>query len=93
MATPPPGAAEQISAADYDPSLDRREDEGKRLGAIEITEVEAEDDEEMDDMFAIGTPEKKKKSKKINEVSNCLLQERPTLNGLTAQESGASPIS
>jgi serine/threonine-protein kinase PRP4 len=56
--------AEQVSAADYDPSLDRREDENKRLGVElkviysdkDIEEVDEADD--VDDMFAISTMKK-----------------------------------
>lgn len=58
----------QISAADYDPSLDRREDEQKLVfkdGRIETIE-EAEEEEDVDDMFAIGmTDGKKKQAKKV----------------------------
>lgn len=70
------GAGEQVSAADYDPSLDRREDEHKRVwgGAKEEPkdvemieeEEEVEDDDDVDDMFAVATSEKKvKKVKRI----------------------------
>lgn len=66
------GTGEQISAADYDPSLDRREDARMRayngeLVAIDVEEVEEEDEEEddVDDMFAVETSEKKKKVKKV----------------------------
>ncbi|KAI0738089.1 kinase-like protein [Daedaleopsis nitida] len=68
------GAGEQVSAADYDPSLDRREDEQKRVrGAkeepvdVEMIEEEEEDEEDVDDMFAVVTAEKKK-VKKIKRV-------------------------
>ncbi|KAH7890126.1 kinase-like domain-containing protein [Phlebopus sp. FC_14] len=67
------GSAEQISAADYDPSLDRREDEQKRihkdepnamdLDAIEEV-VEEEEEDDVDDMFAVATSEKKRKKVK-----------------------------
>ncbi|KAI0085914.1 kinase-like protein [Irpex rosettiformis] len=71
-----PNSGEQISAADYDPSLDRREDEQKRvLGAqdthaddVEMVEeeVEEEEEEDVDDMFAALTGEKKiKKVKRV----------------------------
>ncbi|OSD02162.1 kinase-like protein [Trametes coccinea BRFM310] len=57
---------EQVSAADYDPSLDRREDEHKRVwGVIEepddVEMVEEEEEDDVDDMFAIATSEKKVK--------------------------------
>ena len=69
------GTEEQISAADYDPSHDRREDEEKRLRAVvakdgehheaEVIEVE-EEEEDVDDMFALDVTEKKpKKIKKV----------------------------
>ncbi|KZV79783.1 kinase-like protein [Exidia glandulosa HHB12029] len=59
---------EQVSAADYDPSLDRKQDEDKRFGRQEVAMdvdlveevVEEEEEEEIDDLFALGTPEKKK---------------------------------
>lgn len=67
------GNREQISAADYDPSLDRREDEKKMLRGVqdghsddvEVIEEE-EEEEDVDDMFAALTSEKKvKKVKKV----------------------------
>lgn len=64
------GAREQVSAADYDPSLDRREDEQRRVrGAhedltqdVEMIEEEEEydDDDDVDDMFAVSVVDKKK---------------------------------
>jgi serine/threonine-protein kinase PRP4 len=67
-------AGEQISAADYDPSLDRREDEGKRIQPPatieeeeEVVEVE-EDEEDVDDMFAVATSDKKPKVKKVKKI-------------------------
>lgn len=69
-----PGAPEregadgvQVLAADYDPSLDRREDEQKRFRDIvrpkdePINEEEAEEEveEDVDDMFAIAMGDKK----------------------------------
>lgn len=66
---------EQISAADYDPNLDFREDEQKRARAvvedqpdIEMVEEEEveEEEEDLDDMFAVLNTEKKvKKIKKV----------------------------
>lgn len=71
----PFGAEEQISAADYDPSLDRREDEHKRLAppatdasTIEEVEEEVEEEDDLDDMFAIAE-KKVKKVKKIKKVA------------------------
>ncbi|KAF7791035.1 hypothetical protein EIP86_001994 [Pleurotus ostreatoroseus] len=72
------GNAEQISAADYDPSLDRREDEQKRVRAvnqdsdadIEMIEEEEEEEDEVEDMFAVVTTEKKvRKIKKVKRVA------------------------
>ncbi|TDL18893.1 kinase-like protein [Rickenella mellea] len=75
------GPGEQISAADYDPSLDRREDEEKRVRGvgvndaphadiemIEVEEVEEEEEEDVDDMFAIE-PSEKKKTKKVKKIT------------------------
>ncbi|KAK7679601.1 hypothetical protein QCA50_017312 [Cerrena zonata] len=58
------GTVEQISAADYDPSLDRREDEEKRVRAVvehphHDIEIIEEEEEEVDDMFAVATAGKK----------------------------------
>lgn len=64
---------EQISAADYDPSLDRREDEGKRvLPPAKVEEIEIEEEEEeddVDDMFAVATSDKKPKVKRVKKVT------------------------
>jgi serine/threonine-protein kinase PRP4 len=66
--------SEQISAADYDPSLDRREDEQRRVRGVkdesipevETIEEEEEEEEDVEDMFAMLTSEKKtKKVKKV----------------------------
>ncbi|KAG0701585.1 kinase-like domain-containing protein [Suillus ampliporus] len=63
------GAPDQISAADYDPSLDRREDEQRRVlkdEPVEIIEEEEDDEDDVDDMFAAALTEKKqKKVKKV----------------------------
>ncbi|TCD64183.1 U4/U6 small nuclear ribonucleoprotein prp4 [Steccherinum ochraceum] len=65
---------EQISAADYDPNLDYREDEQKRARAVVddqpdmeiVEEEEVEEEEDLDDMFAVSNTEKKiKKIKKV----------------------------
>ena len=71
------GPHEQISAAAYDPSLERREDEKRVLGVKdeptgdtqvieEIEEIEEDDEEDVDDMFAIATTEKR--PKKVKQV-------------------------
>jgi len=68
--------SEQISAADYDPSLDRREDEQRRLGGepktlqtVEDEIEEVDEEEDVDDMFALPSSDKKvKKVKKIKVV-------------------------
>jgi serine/threonine-protein kinase PRP4 len=75
-------SGEQVSAADYDPNQDRREDEGKRVhdndrpgDEVEmVVEEEDEGDEEddLDDMFAVATTEKKVKKVKRVLVSACL---------------------
>lgn len=74
--------AEQISAADYDPSLDRREDEKRRLGGDplkqdviqvddEEDDEEEDEDEDLDDMFAVVMSDKPAKKKKTKAVSLC----------------------
>jgi len=68
------GAREQVSAADYDPSLDRREDEQRRVrGAKEelnqdVEMIEDEDEDDVDDMFAVSVADMKKKIKKVKKV-------------------------
>ncbi|KAF7777722.1 hypothetical protein Agabi119p4_3794 [Agaricus bisporus var. burnettii] len=65
----------QVLAADYDPSLDRREDEQKRIrdtvhpkgGAIEEEEVEEEVEDDVDDMFAVAMGDKK--PRRVTKVS------------------------
>ncbi len=68
------GDRDQISAADYDPSLDRLEDEQKRVRVtvvepemdIEMIEEEVEEDDDVDDMFAVASDIKKvRKVKKV----------------------------
>ncbi|KAH7911111.1 kinase-like domain-containing protein [Hygrophoropsis aurantiaca] len=66
--------SEQISAADYDPSLDRREDEKRRVlkdepMEVDVEIVEEEEEEDVDDMFAVATSERKKKLKKVAKPS------------------------
>ncbi|KAF8162657.1 kinase-like domain-containing protein [Crassisporium funariophilum] len=63
-----PTGGDQVSAADYDPSLDRREDEHKRFGDKPPIdeEVEIEDEDDVDDMFAVASSNKTvKKAKKL----------------------------
>lgn len=78
------GAREQISAADYDPSLDRREDEQRRVRGtkevsnqdvemIEEEEEEEEGDDDVDDMFAVAVVDKKTKKVKKVKVSLIVL--------------------
>jgi serine/threonine-protein kinase PRP4 len=66
---PENAGGEQVSAADYDLSLDRREDEYKCLGDkanVGTVEEEVEEEEDVEDMFAVANPDKKvKKVKKI----------------------------
>lgn len=78
----PNEGGEQVSAADYDPNQDRREDEGKRIHDIDnhtddvemIVEEEYEEDD-LEDMFAVTATEKKK-VKKIRRVVVCDLAPR-----------------
>lgn len=75
------GAREQVSAADYDPSLDRREDEQRRVrGAkeelnqdVEMIEEDEDDMDDVDDMFAVSVTDKKKRVKKVKKVVVCRL--------------------
>jgi serine/threonine-protein kinase PRP4 len=61
----------QISAADYDPNLDRREDEQRRIRDKEDeNEVETigkeEEDQDVDDIFAVAmAPKKLRKTRKV----------------------------
>ncbi|KAJ3926452.1 MAG: kinase-like domain-containing protein [Lentinula lateritia] len=73
---------EQILAADYDPSLDRREDEGKRIQpSVKVEEedveevVEEEDEDDVDDMFAVAVSDKPKvkKVKKVTKAAPALI--------------------
>ncbi|KAL9714610.1 U4/U6 small nuclear ribonucleoprotein prp4 [Leucoagaricus gongylophorus] len=89
---------DQILAADYDPSLDRREDEQKRIGNAvvgsetrandEVDEVEEveEEEEDLDDMFVAATG---KKSKKI--VKKVVKNTAPALITTTTLDSAADP--
>lgn len=65
---------EQVSAADYDPSLDRREDEYKRFGDkvpnVGTIDEEVEEEEDVEDMFAVADSEKKVKKVKKAIVSS-----------------------
>ena len=86
---------EQVSAADYDPNQDRREDEVKRVhdvdddAAGDVEMVVEEDEDDLDDMFAVVTTEKKK-AKKIRRV---LVREplRPTIPSLTFPQKPSAP--
>jgi serine/threonine-protein kinase PRP4 len=79
---------EQISAADYDPSLDRREDEKKRVYGgqdgrdddIEMIEEEDVEEEDVDDMFAALTSEKKVKRITKVVVRNTLARDYASIN-------------
>lgn len=72
--------ADQFLAADYDPSLDRREDEHKRFNgrglAIDVDDDEEveeeveEEEEDIDDMFAVAIADKPK-IKKVKKVKVC----------------------
>lgn len=86
----------QVNAADYDPSLDRREDEFRRVGApapvqgeVEVEEEE-EDEEDVDDMFAFAGPKKKKTGEKKKVKSGAAKpgaqQQAPALHSDTAAD-------
>ena len=85
---------EQVSAADYDPNQDRREDEGKRNHDVDDrpgddVEIVEEEEEDLDDMFAVVTTEKKK-AKKIRRV---LVREHlgSIVVSLTARQKPSAP--
>ncbi|KAI0927771.1 hypothetical protein AcV7_009483 [Taiwanofungus camphoratus] len=90
------GVHDQVSAADYDPSLDRREDEQRRVrgvkdepvGGIQIIEEEEEEEEEedVDDMFAIATSDKKK----VKRIKKVIKPAAPALI-TTTSDSAADP--
>lgn len=70
------GNRDQISAADYDPNLDRREDErkivfGSNEDVNDVEMIEEEEDDDVDDMFALDTAEKEVKKVKKVVVSRC----------------------
>ncbi|PPR05163.1 hypothetical protein CVT26_012249 [Gymnopilus dilepis] len=83
--------AEQVLAADYDPSLDRREDERKRFGdkaqplEIDEEEEEAEEEEDVDDMFAVAFAEKKPAKKKK------VIKPAPALIATTTLDTASDP--
>lgn len=78
-------ANEQVSAADYDPNVDHREDEEKRARAVvdeprEVEMIEEEEEEdEVDDMFAVLTTDKKK-VKKVRKIQVCTFPLHPPLS-------------
>jgi serine/threonine-protein kinase PRP4 len=80
------GAPEQISAADYDPSLDRREDEQRRVRGTkellnqDVEMIEEEEEEDVDDMFAVPVTDKKTKKVKRVTVSLVVLVLHPLLH-------------
>lgn len=84
------GGTEQISAADYDPSLDRREDELKRfqdepikVDDEQFEEVEeVEEEEVIEDMFSLEPVLKKVKKTKRVAVSRSSLDFVPMLISL-----------
>jgi serine/threonine-protein kinase PRP4 len=83
------GNAEQISAADYDPSLDRREDEQRRVHKDDPMEVETveEEEEDVDDMFAVASTEKKK----VKKVKKVVKPAAPALITTSTLDSAADP--
>lgn len=85
---------EQVSAADYDPNKDRREDEGKRIHDIDDhagddVEMIVEEEDDLDDMFAVVTTEKKK----VKQIRRVLVREHmgSTIASLTAPQKPTAP--
>ncbi|KAF5318036.1 hypothetical protein D9619_012101 [Psilocybe cf. subviscida] len=99
---------EQVLAADYDPSLDRREDERKRFGVKdkpndiqmidddedEEIEVEEEEGDDIDDMFAVALADKPKKKtvKKVKKAAVPALITTATLDTASDPEGYYSVI-
>lgn len=81
-----------MSAADYDPNQDRREDEGKRIHddhiADDVEMIVEEEEEDLDDMFAVATTEKK-----IKKIKRVLVREHlgPVIMSLTTLQKPAAP--
>lgn len=81
-----------MSAADYDPNQDRREDEGKRIHddhiADDVEMIVEEEEEDLDDMFAVATTEKK-----IKKIKRVLVREHlgPVIMSLTTPQKPAAP--
>lgn len=80
--TKPKGDEDGVAAADYDPSQDMRDDVRRAaqmvdgaLSGEEVSEYEEDDDEDIDDIFAMaGEVEKKpKKKKRVVKVSYACL--------------------
>jgi serine/threonine-protein kinase PRP4 len=73
-------SADQVSAADYDPSLDRRQEEQRRARVskdeptVDVEEI-IEEEEDVDDMFAVSTdaPKTKKVRKIIKPAAPALI--------------------
>jgi serine/threonine-protein kinase PRP4 len=89
----------QVNAADYDPSLDRREDEIRRVGGAmpapslavgdEEDEEEEDEEDEVDDMFAFAGAKTKKKTGKKKAKSGkpvVSLQQQQQLHSDTAAD-------
>ncbi|PWN28337.1 kinase-like protein [Jaminaea rosea] len=80
IAVPPPASLHEVSAADYDPSVDRKVDEAReqqqqqRDAAPPATEVEVDEEDDIDDMFSLdteaGEKPKKKKTIRVKKTKN-----------------------
>ena len=84
---------EQVSAADYDPNQDRREDEGKRIhdvddhaDDVEMVVEEEDEEEDLDDMFAVAATEKKK----VKKIRRVIVRE-PSVSTITSLKSSQKP--
>ncbi|KAG8906242.1 U4/U6 small nuclear ribonucleoprotein prp4 [Tulasnella sp. 403] len=94
----PSNDGEQVSAADYDPNQDRKEEEmrlavhvAKAESGMDIDEVEeveeSEDDDEVDDMFAaIARKPEKKKVRRVKRVPSAV-----PVRAATTVDSAADP--
>ncbi|KAF9481290.1 kinase-like protein [Pholiota conissans] len=89
--------ADQVLAADYDPSLDRREDERKRFNGNmhvevlddeeEVEEEVEEEEEDIDDMFAVALSDKPK----IKKVKKVKKPRAPALITTSTLDTAADP--
>lgn len=90
-------SAEQVSAADYDPNLDRRHEEERRARGtkdepmLDVEEIEEIEEDDVDDMFAVTTDAPKVKKVKKVIVSDLPHTVHLTHVGITLQKKTVAP--